>query len=59
MTAKLSLGYKVVTTPIPVISIYLDSQVTMFKVYNSFYNGKSRHSLLYEYVRQLIVVYYH
>jgi hypothetical protein len=41
--------------PMPAISIYCDSQATMFKAYSKIYNGKFRHiSLKYEYVRQLI-----
>uniref|UniRef100_A0A2N9FSX3 Uncharacterized protein n=1 Tax=Fagus sylvatica TaxID=28930 RepID=A0A2N9FSX3_FAGSY len=41
--------------PMPAISVYCDSQATMFKTYSKIYNGKSRHiSLRHEYVRQLI-----
>ena len=39
----------------PPISLYRDSEATMFRAYNKIYNEKSRHiSLRLEYVRQLI-----
>jgi hypothetical protein len=40
----------------PAISLYCDSESTMYKAHSKVYNGKSRHiSLQHEYVRQLIV----
>ena len=39
----------------PAISVYCDSQATIFKAYSKIYNEKSRHiSLRHEYIRQLI-----
>ncbi|KAJ9551062.1 hypothetical protein OSB04_015107 [Centaurea solstitialis] len=41
--------------PTPSIPMYCDSEATLSKVYNSMYNGKSRHmGLRHNYVRQLI-----
>ncbi|KAH9725877.1 hypothetical protein KPL70_008036 [Citrus sinensis] len=41
--------------PMPSISLYCDSEVTLSRAYNKVYNGKSRHiSLKHEYVKQLI-----
>ncbi|KAJ9541434.1 hypothetical protein OSB04_027940 [Centaurea solstitialis] len=40
--------------PTPSIPMYCDSEATLLKVYNSIYNGKSRHmGLRHNYVRQL------
>ena len=41
--------------PMPSISLYYDSEVTLSRAYNKVYNGKSRHnSLRHEHVKQLI-----
>ena len=41
--------------PIPVISVYCESEATLGKAYNKMYNGKSRHiGLRHDYIRQLI-----
>lgn len=41
--------------PMPSIPMYCDSEATLSKVYNSVYNGKSRHvGLRHNFVRQLI-----
>ncbi|KAJ9565484.1 hypothetical protein OSB04_001450 [Centaurea solstitialis] len=41
--------------PTPSIPMYCDSEATLSRVYNSIYNGKSRHlGLRHNYVRQLI-----
>ncbi|KAJ9557203.1 hypothetical protein OSB04_011817 [Centaurea solstitialis] len=43
------------THPTPSIPMYCDSEATLSRVYNSIYNGKSRHlGLRHNYVRQLI-----
>ena len=41
--------------PIPVISMYCDSEATLGKSYSKMYNGKSRHiGLRHEYIKKLI-----
>ena len=52
---NLLLDIKLWPRPMPAISLYCDSQVTMFRAFSKIYNGKSRHiSLRHDYVRQLI-----
>ena len=41
--------------PMQSLSLYCDSEVTLSRAYNKVCNGKSRHSLRHEYVKQLIV----
>ena len=41
--------------PIPAISVYYNSEVTLSRAYNKMYNGKSRHiGLTHDCIRQLI-----
>ena len=41
--------------PVPVISVYYDSEAILGRAYNKMYNSKSRHiGLKHDYIRQLI-----